>query len=93
MNQVWKVDHGLKAYLEDVGYEKWTRVYVPVNQGIMMTSNITECINRKLVEAHELHILDFLEHEIILFGSWNFKHKERASYIKETLGKRFEIIL
>lgn len=31
MDQVGKVDHRVKAYLNKAGYEKWARVYAPVN--------------------------------------------------------------
>ncbi|XP_015159970.1 uncharacterized protein [Solanum tuberosum] len=48
--KVVKIDNRVKMYLEDVGYEKWSRVHATVNRGRMMTSNITECINGCLVE-------------------------------------------
>ncbi|KAH0755068.1 hypothetical protein KY290_025338 [Solanum tuberosum] len=51
MAKVDKVDHMVKEYLEDAGYEKWSRVHSTVNRGRMMTSNIAECINGCLVEA------------------------------------------
>jgi len=58
-----------------------------------MTSNIAECINGCLVEARQLPIIQFLEEVRVLFGSWNSKNREIASYTKETLGKRFEELL
>ncbi|XP_047250121.1 uncharacterized protein LOC124885902 [Capsicum annuum] len=61
MCKVGKIDNRVKVYLENVGFEKWSRVYAPINRGRMMTSNIAECINSHLVEARELPILDFLE--------------------------------
>ncbi|KAH0749013.1 hypothetical protein KY290_028245 [Solanum tuberosum] len=48
--KVVKIDNRVKMYLEDVGYEKWSRVHATVNRGRMMTSNIAECINGCLVE-------------------------------------------
>ncbi|XP_047259017.1 uncharacterized protein LOC124891273 [Capsicum annuum] len=60
-NQVGKIDKRVKYYLEDTGFEKWARVYAPINRGRMMTSNIAECINGKLKLAHELPIIEFLE--------------------------------
>ncbi|XP_009613855.1 uncharacterized protein [Nicotiana tomentosiformis] len=44
-----KVDIRVKDYLELVGYDKWARLYAPVNQGWSITSNITESINSALV--------------------------------------------
>ena len=58
-----------------------------------MTSNIAECINGCLVDARKLTIIDFLEEARLLFGSWNYKNREIASYTKDTLGRRFEEIL
>lgn len=69
MVKLVKIDHRVKDYLEDIGYEKWSRVHAPVNRGQIMTSNIAECINGCLVEARELPIIDFLEGVRILFGS------------------------
>ncbi|KAH0633443.1 hypothetical protein KY284_036229 [Solanum tuberosum] len=93
MAKVVKVDHRVKDYLEDAGYEKWSRVHSIVNRGRMMTSNIAECINGCLVDARRLTIIDFLEEARLLFGSWNYKNREIASYTKETLGRRFEEVL
>lgn len=93
MDQVGKVGHRMTTYLEIVAYEKWTGVYASINWGRMMTLNITECINEKLIGASELYILNFLEQTRINFESWNCKNIEKASYTKTTLGKRFECIL
>ncbi|XP_049391541.1 uncharacterized protein LOC125855945 [Solanum stenotomum] len=93
MAKVVKVDHRVKDYLEDAGYEKWSRVHSIVNRGRMMTSNIAECINGCLVDTRRLTIIDFLEEARLLFGSWNYKDREIASYTKDTLGRRFEEVL
>ncbi|KAH0693112.1 hypothetical protein KY285_020209 [Solanum tuberosum] len=93
MAKVVKVDHRVKDYLEDTGYEKWSRVHSIVNRGRMMTSNIAECINGCLVDARRLTIIDFLEEAGLLFGSWNYKNREISSYTKDTLGRRFEEVL
>ncbi|XP_069154906.1 uncharacterized protein [Solanum lycopersicum] len=93
MAKVEKVDGRVKKYLEEAGYERWSRSHATVNRGRMMTSNIAECINGCLVDARQLPVLDFLEEARILFGSWNCKNREIASYTKETLGRKFEEIL
>ncbi|XP_019239734.1 PREDICTED: uncharacterized protein LOC109219716 [Nicotiana attenuata] len=61
MEKVEKIDIRVKEYLELAGYEKWARLYAPVNRGWTMTSNIAESINAALVSARELPIYDFLE--------------------------------
>jgi len=93
MAKVEKIDGRVKKYLQDAGYERWDRSHATVNRGRMMTSNIAECINGCLVDARQLPIIDFLEEVRILFGTWNCKNREIASYTKETLGRRFEEIL
>ncbi|KAH0655229.1 hypothetical protein KY285_030111 [Solanum tuberosum] len=93
MAKVEKIDGRVKKYLQDAGYERWARSYATVNRGRMMTSNIAECNNGCLVDARQLPIIDFLEEVRILFGTWNCKNREIASYTKETLGRIFEEIL
>ena len=45
MAKLDKMDVRVKKYLQDAGYERWSRSYAAVNRGRMMTSNIAECIN------------------------------------------------
>ncbi|XP_047259309.1 uncharacterized protein LOC124891641, partial [Capsicum annuum] len=94
MCKVGKIDNRVKVYLENVGFEKWSRVHAPINRGRMMTSNIAECINSRLVEASELPILEFLEQVRILFGVWNQKNRDPSSFLcRKLLGGRFQQIL
>ncbi|XP_004252170.2 uncharacterized protein [Solanum lycopersicum] len=69
MAKLDKIDGRVKKYLQDAGYEKWSKSHATVNRGRMMTSNIAECINGCLVDARQLPIIDFLEEVRILFGS------------------------
>lgn len=78
--KVEKVDTRDKKYLELAGYEKWARLYAPINRGWIMTSNIAESINSMLVEAMELHIFDFLEQARMLFARWNCTNRQKASF-------------
>ncbi|KAM3395939.1 hypothetical protein P3S68_004945 [Capsicum galapagoense] len=93
MAKIEKVDLRVKKYLQEAGYEKWSRCHSPVNRGRMMVSNIAECINGCLVEARGLSIYKFLEEVRILFDFWNCKNSEITSYTSTTLGHRFEEIL
>ncbi|XP_027771114.1 uncharacterized protein LOC114076385 [Solanum pennellii] len=93
MAKLDKIDGRVKKYLQDAGYERWSRSHATVNRGRMMTSNIAECINGCLVDARQLPIIDFSEVVRILFGSWNCKNRDIVSYTKETFGRRFEEIL
>ncbi|XP_070043004.1 uncharacterized protein [Nicotiana tomentosiformis] len=71
IKSVEKVDIWVKDYLELARYEKWAKLYAPVNRGWIMTSNIAESINSALVSARELPIYDFLEEVRKIFGRWN----------------------
>ncbi|XP_019227233.1 PREDICTED: uncharacterized protein LOC109208559 [Nicotiana attenuata] len=91
MEKVEKVDSRVKEYLELAGYEKWARLYAPVNRGWTMTSNIAESINGALVSARELPIYDFLERK--MFGRWNCSNSKEATQTYKTLGKKYQEML
>ncbi|XP_009769526.2 uncharacterized protein [Nicotiana sylvestris] len=92
-NKVEKVDIRVKEYLELAGYEKWARLYAPVNRGWTMTSNIAESINAALVSARELPIYDFLEEVRKMFGRWNCSNRKEATQTHTTLGKKYQEML
>ncbi|XP_019236684.1 PREDICTED: uncharacterized protein LOC109216913 [Nicotiana attenuata] len=93
MEKVEKVDIRVKEYLELAGYEKWARLYAPVNRGWTMTSNIAESINAALVSARELPIYDFLEEVRKMFGRWNCSNCKEATQTYKTLGKKYQEML
>ncbi|XP_016567034.1 uncharacterized protein LOC107865235 [Capsicum annuum] len=45
MGKIEKTDPRVKKYLQEAGYEKWSRCHSPINRGRMMTSNFSESIN------------------------------------------------
>ncbi|XP_075099278.1 uncharacterized protein LOC142176108 [Nicotiana tabacum] len=93
MKKVEKVDIRVKEYLELAGYEKWAKLYAPVNKGWTMTSNIAESINATLVSARELPIYDFLEEVRKMFGRWNCSNRKKATQTYTTLGKKYQEML
>ncbi|XP_019227554.1 PREDICTED: uncharacterized protein LOC109208852 [Nicotiana attenuata] len=93
MEKVEKVDIRVKEYLELAGYEKWARLYAPVNRGWTMTSNIAESISAALVSARELPIYDFLEEVRKMFGRWNCSNCKEATQTYTTLGKKYQEML
>nr|XP_009610472.1 uncharacterized protein LOC104104173 [Nicotiana tomentosiformis] len=58
MEKVEKVDIRVKDYLELAGYERWARLYAPVNRGWTMTSNIVESINSVIPLTEHLHMVN-----------------------------------
>ncbi|XP_009801347.2 uncharacterized protein [Nicotiana sylvestris] len=93
MEKVEKVDITVKEYLELVGYEKWARLYVPVNRGWIMTSNIAESTNVALVSARELPIYNFLEEVRKMFGRWNCSNRKEATQTYTALRKKYKEML
>ncbi|XP_060200140.1 uncharacterized protein LOC132628373 [Lycium barbarum] len=93
MEKIENVDIRVKEYLDDVGREKWSRLYSPVNRGWTMTSNIAECINGKLVAARELSVFDFLEEVRKMFGRWNCTNRKNGTYTFSTLSRRYQDML
>ncbi|XP_015075318.1 uncharacterized protein LOC107019298 [Solanum pennellii] len=85
MKKVELVDVRVKNYLESAGYEKWARVYATVDRGMVMTSNIAECINACLFEARELPVYDFLKKVRQMIERWNLKNHTFASHTFTTL--------
>ncbi|XP_070006051.1 uncharacterized protein [Nicotiana sylvestris] len=93
MEKVEKVDISVKEYLELAGYEKWARLYAPVNRGWTMTSNIAESINASLVSTRELPIYNFLEEVRKMFGRWNCSNRKEATQTYTTLGNIYQEML
>ena len=93
MQKIENVDIRVKEYLDDAGREKWSRIYSPINRGWTMTSNIAECINRKLVAARELPVFDFLEEVRRMFGRWNCTNRKNGTYTFSTLSRRYQEML
>ncbi|XP_019237012.1 PREDICTED: uncharacterized protein LOC109217236 [Nicotiana attenuata] len=93
VEKVEMVDIRVKEYLELAGYEKWARLYAPVNRGWTMTSNIVESINVALVSARKLPIYDFLEEVRKMFGRWNCCNRKEATQTYTTLGKKYQEML
>lgn len=73
MTKVSKVYHKVNDYLDEAGYEKWSRFHALINRGRMMTSNIAKCINGCLAEVSQIPILEFLEEVKIYVGHENIK--------------------
>nr|XP_016509684.1 PREDICTED: uncharacterized protein LOC107827124 [Nicotiana tabacum] len=93
IEKVENVDIRVKEYLELAGYEKWTRLYAPVNRGWTMTSNIAESINVALVSARELPIYDFIEEVRKMFGRLNCSNRKETTQTYTTLGKKYQEML
>ncbi|XP_070023116.1 uncharacterized protein [Nicotiana sylvestris] len=89
IKNVEKVDIQMKEYLELAGYEKWVRLYAPINRGWTVTSNVDDSINYALVSVIELPIYDFVEEYRKMFRRWNCANRKEASHTYKMLGKKY----
>ncbi|XP_060190697.1 uncharacterized protein LOC132619956 [Lycium barbarum] len=93
MEKIENVDIRVKEYLDDAGRKKWARLYSHVNRGWMMTPNIAECINGKLVAARELAVFDFLEEVRRMFGRWNCTSRKNGTCTFSTRSRQYQEML
>ena len=67
------VEPRLGSYLQEVGYERWSRAYSEGRRYNIMTTNISECINEILVKEWELPITALAEEMISLVQRWHYE--------------------
>ncbi|XP_074350442.1 uncharacterized protein LOC141689848 [Apium graveolens] len=61
MNELEKVNKRVQLYLQEIGYEKWAKVYSTNNRYSNMTSNVAESLNSVITSIRELPIYTMLE--------------------------------
>ena len=93
MSEIRKIDERVHQYLQDIGLEKWTKVYSMNNKFRMMTSNIAESLNSAIKNARELPITTLLEYLRGLMQEWTSTNKNIALSTFTKLGKKPEEIL
>ncbi|XP_038887218.1 uncharacterized protein LOC120077407 [Benincasa hispida] len=69
---------GVTAYLEEVGLQRWARVYQVHCTCEKMMKNIVECLNRVLKDAQELLIIKLLEHIREWLQGWFYIRRTHA---------------
>ena len=93
MSEIRKIDERVYQYLQDIGFEKWTKVHSANNRFRMMTSNIAESLNSAIKNARELPITTLLEYLRGLMQEWTSTNKNIALSTFRKLGKKSEEIL
>ena len=93
MSEIRKIDERVYQYLQDIGFEKWTREHSANNRFRMMTSNIAESLNSAIKNARELPIMTLLEYLRGLMQEWTSTNKNIAMSTFRKLGKKSEEIL
>ena len=93
ISEIKKLDIRVHKYLEDIGYDKWTKLHSTSKRYRTMTTNIAESMNAAINSARELPITTLLEYLRALVQEWNANNQmiARATFTK--LSKRAEDIL
>ncbi|XP_022155156.1 uncharacterized protein LOC111022299 [Momordica charantia] len=69
----------LRQYLEELGFDKWSRAYQPRLRYNQTTTNIAESMNAVLVHARYLPVTTLLEHCGALLQRWYYEQRTYAS--------------
>ncbi|XP_062110959.1 uncharacterized protein LOC133822593 [Humulus lupulus] len=86
-----RVDGRIRSYLaNEVGFEKWTRVFSPNKRFSTLTSNIAESINSALNAARELPVSLLVESIRCLVQKWHWANKHLASSTFTNLSSEVE---
>ncbi|XP_074347535.1 uncharacterized protein LOC141686396 [Apium graveolens] len=93
MQELQKVDGRVHDFLEEVGYEKWSKVYSPNNRYSNMTSNLAESLNSVPMSIRELPICTMLESLRALLQKWSWRNRNEAIATSTKLTKKYEEIL
>ncbi|KAL5558900.1 hypothetical protein UlMin_035111 [Ulmus minor] len=87
------VEQCLGPYLQDVGYEGWSRAYSRGRQYNIMTTNISEWINAILVKNRELPITALAEELRSLVQRWHYEQQTEVEKCKMKLTLSAEALL
>ncbi|KAK1398282.1 SWIM-type domain-containing protein [Heracleum sosnowskyi] len=93
MKELEKVDKTVQVYLEDVGYEKWAKVYSGNNRYSNMTSNVAESLNSVTMSIRELPICTMLESQRALIQKWSWRNRNEANATSTRLTRKYEELL
>ena len=93
MKQLDELHRGIRPYLEEVGYERWSRAFFEKRRYSIMTSNIAESMNSVDVEARNLPIHALLDWLRELLQKWFYERRNKAAATMTKLASAQEEIL
>ncbi|KAL5571929.1 hypothetical protein UlMin_021526 [Ulmus minor] len=93
MHALTLVEPRLGLYLQEVGYERWSRVYSEGHRYNIMTTNIFECINAILVKEQELPVTALAKEMRCLVQRWHYERWTEAENYKTNLTPSTEGLL
>ncbi|KAL5570116.1 hypothetical protein UlMin_026691 [Ulmus minor] len=83
----------LGSYLQEVGYERWSRAYSEGHRYNIMTTNISECVNAILVKERELPVTVLAEEMRCFVQRWHYECQTKADKCKTKLTPSAEALL
>ena len=75
----------LGLYLQDVGYERWSRAYSKSRRYNIMTTNISKCVNVIFVKEQELPVIALAEEMRCIVQIWHYECQNEADKYKMKL--------
>ncbi|KAM6580961.1 hypothetical protein CsatA_004735 [Cannabis sativa] len=78
MSELDCLDIRVRPYLQQVGYQKWSRYHCKNNRYSTMTSNIAESLNAANLAARELPITTLMESLRALIQQWTYTNRKKA---------------
>ena len=89
-DQIKATGPAIAQYLQDIGFEKWSRVYFPGNRYDVMTSNYAESFNNKTKEARSWPVASLIEFIRFTLQDWFAIRRAAAGKAKSILTKHME---
>nr|XP_017245417.1 PREDICTED: uncharacterized protein LOC108217078 [Daucus carota subsp. sativus] len=90
MKELEKVDNRVQLFLEEIGYEKWSKVHSTNNRYSNMTSNVAESLNSVIISIRELPICTMLESLRSLIQKWSWRNRNEATATSTILTRKYE---
>ncbi|KAL5538898.1 hypothetical protein UlMin_046250 [Ulmus minor] len=87
------VESRIRPYLQDVGYERWSRAHLGGRRYNIMTTNISKCINVILVKERKLPITALAEEMKSLVQRLHYERRTEAEKCKTKLTPSAEALL
>ncbi|XP_073152970.1 uncharacterized protein [Henckelia pumila] len=93
MTEIYKKNEKLGKYLEDAGYDSWSRAHFKGNRYNIMTSKNADSMNALLKSQREYPITALIEHIRSVMQKWFYERLEEAKACMTQLTPKFEEIL
>ncbi|KAL5563377.1 hypothetical protein UlMin_033124 [Ulmus minor] len=93
MHTLTLVQPWLGSYLQEIGYERWSRTYLKGRRYNIMTTNIFECINAILSKERELLVTTLAKEMRCLVQRWHYERRTKAEKCKTKLTPSAEALL